>query len=295
MGREKETSEELESAFKYELCSYPPALFDSSIHLREANKPVFAAAICNLLGHDVPGNVPNDGIQYVLDSGALLQRIPWSHGSTYRDICHQYTDYVTKKYGDAIVVFDGYESTNTKDIAHLRRSKGNAGITVTFTADMTLTMKKEPFLPNRKNKQRFLFMLSEDLQKKKCETHHALGDADLLIGKKVVQSANVTNTVLVGDDTDLLVLLCYHASLEAHDLFFCHEPKKKNMKKPRIWNIKAKKKMLGATASLTVASSDAHARSTPFSALQLVETAGALAAQACDNDEEHDDIVKFEL
>ena len=28
-----QTSEELESAFKYELCSYPPALFDSSLQL----------------------------------------------------------------------------------------------------------------------------------------------------------------------------------------------------------------------------------------------------------------------
>jgi len=239
-----QTAEELESAFKYELCSYPPALFDSSLQLREAHKPVFADAIWDLLGSDVPADIPNDGQQYVLDGGALVQRIPWSRGSTYRDICHQYTDYVTKKYGDAIVVFDGYESTNTKDMTHQRRSKGNAGTTVTFTADMRLTMKKEQFLANRQNKQRFIFMLSEELQKKNCETHHASGDADLLIVLKAVQSATVTNTVLVGDDTDLLVLLCYHASLESHDLFFCPEPKK-NTKKPRIWNIKATKKMIG--------------------------------------------------
>lgn len=218
--------------------------FDSSLQLREAHKPVFAAAICDLLGPVVPANIPNDGIQYVLDGGALLQRIPSSRGSTYRDICHLHTDYVTKKYGDAIVLFDGYESTNTKDITHLRRSKGNAGITVTFTADMNLTMKKELFLSNRQNKQRFIFMLSEELQKNNCETYHASGDADLLIVQKTVQSANVTNTVLVGDDTDLLVLLCYYASLEAHDLFFCPEPKK-NIKKPCIWNIKATNKMLG--------------------------------------------------
>lgn len=87
-------------------------------------------------------------------------------------------------------------------------------------------------------------MPSEALQKKNCETHHASGDVDLLIVLKAIQSATTTNTVLVGDDTDILVLLCYHASMESHDLFFCPEPKR-NTKKPCIWNIKATKQMLG--------------------------------------------------
>lgn len=99
-------------------------------------------------------------------------------------------------------------------------------------------------LANRQNKQQFIFMLSEALQKKNCETHHASGDADLLIVLKAIQSATTTNTVLVGDDTDLIVLLCYHASMESHDLFFRPEPKR-NTKNPRIWNIKATKQMLG--------------------------------------------------
>ena len=129
-------------------------------------------------------------------------------------------------------------------MTHQRRSKGNAGTTVTFTADMPITMKKEQFLSNRQNKQQFIFMLSKTLQNKNCEVHHASGDADLLIVLKAIQSATTTNTVLVGDDTDFIVLLCYHASMESHDLFFCPEPKR-NTKRPRIWNIKATKQMLG--------------------------------------------------
>lgn len=35
----------LESALKYELCSYPPSLFDSSLLLHEAKKPALADAI----------------------------------------------------------------------------------------------------------------------------------------------------------------------------------------------------------------------------------------------------------
>ena len=50
--------------------------------------------------------------------------------------------------------------------------------------------------------------------------------------------------MLVGDDTDLLVLLCHHTCLESKDLFFCPEAKK-NAQKRRIWNIKATKHALG--------------------------------------------------
>ena len=124
------------------------------------------------------------------------------------------------------MVFDGYESCNTKDMTHQRRSKGKLGTTVTFTADMIVTVQKEQFLANRQNKQNCLSMLSEELQKANCERHHASGDADLLIAQKAVQCATTKNTVLIGDDTDLLVLLCYHARLDSHGLFFCSESKK---------------------------------------------------------------------
>ena len=87
-------------------------------------------------------------------------------------------------------------------------------------------------------------MLSDELQKKNCKTHYASRDADFLIVQKAVKSATTTNTVLVDDETGLIILLCYHASVQSHDHFFCREPRK-NMKKPRIWNIKATKQMLG--------------------------------------------------
>ena len=98
--------DELESALKYELCSYPPALFDSSLLLREAKKPALADAIRKHVGPDVPADNVVDGSQYVLDGGALLQRIPWSIGSTYTYIFHQYTQYVVKKYGKVWCLMD---------------------------------------------------------------------------------------------------------------------------------------------------------------------------------------------
>lgn len=105
-------------------------------------------------------------------------------------------------------------------------------------------MKKEVFLANNSNKQQFIDMLSSHLRKTSCQTYHSQGDADLLIVQKAVESSVTRNTVLIGDDTDLLILLIYHASTESNDLYFKPEPKK-SMKNYRVWNIKAVKQHLG--------------------------------------------------
>ena len=113
-----------------------------------------------------------------------------------------------------------------------------------FTESMHLTMIKAQFLANKENKQRFINMLSKKLVEMNCETYHASGDADLLIVQKAVKSASTVHTVLVSDDTDLLILLIYHASLDSCSLFFKPEPKK-STKYPRVWNIHAVIKQLG--------------------------------------------------
>ena len=53
-----------------------------------------------------------------------------------------------------------------------------------------------------------------------CQVYHSTADADLLIVNKAVESSRIMADVLVGDDTDLLILLCYHAELDVFDLFF---------------------------------------------------------------------------
>ena len=234
-------TDNLKDVFQYELCSYPPALFDSTLLLQEPQKPVLANAIWDLLKPDTTEIA--DEVQYVLDGGTLLQRIPWAKGATYKEICSHYTEYVSKKYGKAVVIFDGYKGKFTKDMTHQRRTKGQAGVTVTFTSNMQLTMKKDRFLANKTNKQQFIKMLSEHLEMRNCEVHHAPGDADLIV-QKAVETATRVNTVLVGDDTDLLILLCYHASVDCRSIYFRPEPKK-GTKKPRVWDITFVKKQLG--------------------------------------------------
>ena len=43
---------------------------------------------------------------------------------TFGNIIDQYTGYVKRKYKDAIIVFDGYSGTSTKDMTHWQWAKG---------------------------------------------------------------------------------------------------------------------------------------------------------------------------
>ena len=139
----------------------------------------------------------------------------------------KHSDYVLNKYGEAIVVFDGYKVASTKDLTHMRCSKGKLGPIVSFTPDMKLSCTKDLFLSNKTNKQNFISMLGAELQKYNCKVYHDSADADYLIVKKAIDTAESMDTILVGDDTDLLVLLIFHTQPQGKDIFFVPEPKKK--------------------------------------------------------------------
>ena len=238
-------NEQLPEIFQHELSSYPPALFDAKHVMKAANKPALADAIWALMPEDIQGPLDSD-IVYVVDGGSLLHRIPWQKGSTYDSICIKYADYVMQHYGRPFVVFDGYECwPSTKDNAHLRRNREQM-TEVHFTGSTVMNVKKEIFLSNKKNKQSFIILLSARLEQMGCQVSHARGDADMLIVKTAIQSASTSSTVLVGDDTDLLILLCFHAPLDtSHELYLKPEVKTGTHKLPRCWNIKQTKRVLG--------------------------------------------------
>ncbi len=90
---------------------------------------------------------PPNKVQYVLDGGALLHRLPWDRGKTYSELCDMYTNYVVGKYGEAVVVIDGYEGgPSTKDSVHQRRSAGLYLGTINFSDNMIINSKKPQFL-----------------------------------------------------------------------------------------------------------------------------------------------------
>ena len=74
------------------------------------------------------------------------------------------------------------DTLSTKDSTHKRRRGGSVGLAVHFNDTVTLQTKKEDFLSNTQNKQRYIDMLmGNKLETAGCKVHHAHGDDDLLV------------------------------------------------------------------------------------------------------------------
>jgi len=72
-------SSQLEELLQYDLCTYPTALFDSPFMLRQPQKPVLADALWTTLTLEAKTQ-PEGNVQYVLNGGAILHRVPWPGG-----------------------------------------------------------------------------------------------------------------------------------------------------------------------------------------------------------------------
>ena len=163
-------------------------MFEAKDRLLKVVKSQLAAVIWSELPLESP---PSHG-------GALLRRIPWQLGDTYGKILQDYGNYVTKHYGQAVVVFDGYEAgPSTKDSTYQRQT-GCEGRKVTFNLSMKLQLKKYDFLSNKENKQRFLGLLGEHLAIRGCGIAHATGDADVPIVQAAITVPDTCEAVPVG-------------------------------------------------------------------------------------------------
>ena len=128
----------------------------------------------------------------------------------------------------------------------MKRSGRTICVTVHFTlSSMALLTKKDEFLSNKQNKQGCI-ALSQRLQQAVCEIHQARGDADVLIVQTALTSTTKQETVLAVDDTNLLVLLIYHAKNVSYHVFFRPETRLANQKGNRCWNIPAMRALLGS-------------------------------------------------
>ena len=106
---------------------------------------------------------------------------------------------------------------------------------------MQIRRKKDDFLSNGINKHALIQLISGRLREKGCHTIQAEGDSDFDIVKAAVSiSAHISRTV-IGEDTDLLVLLLYHAATNfCKDLYF-----QSNKGKPNVYNLMVLKCLLG--------------------------------------------------
>ena len=231
----------------FELLSpFPPALFEARNVFRKADKPQLGSAIRDHARDAILQSVPETEC-HVLDGGSLLHRVPWKPGETYGRIAESYADFTIRHYGSgAIVVFDGYEEgPSIKDVTHQRRR--NIHPVVSFTAETQFSRKKQKILSTDSYKQRLIWTVSDELRKRNCTVVNAPGDAYVLVVKTAVEQSvlNLYNAQpVIGEDTDLLVLLLYYARDVKKRLYF-RSHKSKSLDSSTVYDISHLKELLG--------------------------------------------------
>ena len=153
------------------------------------------------------------------DGGYLLRTVKWPTLASYQEIYDVYRAFVIKNFGtSATIVFDGYDCyLSTKSAEQMRRSKKNTSANIEISSNLPVTVKQSEFLGNAHNKKQLIFALSNILQREGIQVKHAKADADSFIISTSIETAMKNaggSVVVVGTDTDLLVMLVGHATPE---------------------------------------------------------------------------------
>ena len=101
----------IHTLFSYELCSYPPALFDAHGYMRVGDKSaLFTALVKQDSSHPPSTHASSSHPDHVVDCGLLLHKVPWPQNATYGDIVKLYVKYAHRHYGanGTTVVTDRY-------------------------------------------------------------------------------------------------------------------------------------------------------------------------------------------
>ena len=144
------------------------------------------------------------------------------------------------------MIFDGYGSgPSTKDVTHSPRYSTLKSSTINFTEDMMFTSTREKFLANSLNKQKFIRLIGNKLEKKGCTVIHSRDDADLNIAMYAISYSAHKNVSVIAEDTDILILLL---SLATYDSEFNLHMKSDRLQKTKeeqyIHDIKFYRKIL---------------------------------------------------
>ena len=114
---------------------------------------------------------------------------------------------------------------------------------VSFTAETEFSCKKEDFLSLDKNKADTIALISTALTKR-APCHSATRDADVDIVKATVERTRHCTTTLVGEDTDLLILLLHYSRTDNEIIYFRSDASKQS-KEHRVNHINLLKETLG--------------------------------------------------
>uniref|UniRef100_UPI00358F1FFC uncharacterized protein n=1 Tax=Myxine glutinosa TaxID=7769 RepID=UPI00358F1FFC len=215
-----ERDEGIEHMFKFELNPVPTSLFTMDRMMRKPKKHEFGKMLketATILDVDINSKM------HVVDGGWLLHQVKWSSGATIKTIVDTNVRYVDNKFKDATVVFDGYgEESSTKDHEHMRRMAGKkVSPDMRVTPELTISCDREVFLANEKNKGALIMMISAEMASHNITVRQAKDDGDTLIVRSAMDLvASVKSpVVVVAQDTDILILLCYHRPIHCTNFY----------------------------------------------------------------------------
>ena len=179
---------------------------------------------------------------YVFDGGSLLQRLPWTFGVTFDEICQSFKHYLLNNYVtvENITVVFSYLLPSTKGSKHIRQSKGRLGRKIVPSLHNPLNVKNGNFPVHKHSKGAFLEMLGTQLSASSINVMHSDEDADVDIVSSVLTDANTCPVALLGEDTDLLILLLWHYNPQLHNPVHFYS----NSSKTAV-DIKKSKQLLG--------------------------------------------------
>ena len=134
--------------------------------------------------------------------------------------------YIIKHYHeDATVVFDEYAGPpSTKSAEQTRRAKSCTSADIVIAPNLPITTNQAAFLGNNYNKVRLIDTLSLVLTSSGITVKQAEADADTLIVSTAFQMGEGSDqpVVVVGTDTDLLVMLVAYATSSMDMFTLCH-------------------------------------------------------------------------
>lgn len=107
----------------------------------------------------------------------------------------------------------------TKNAERLRRKKNAIGREIKLSEKMLVPVRSSEFFLNDKNKNQLITVLIQKLESVGFRTKQAVEDADVLIVRTALENARYEKVVLVGNDTDLLVILAQLAGKDVDIAF----------------------------------------------------------------------------
>ena len=80
-------------------------------------------------------------------------------------------------------------------------------------------------------------MLVIKMNEAKLQAIQSSGDADVLILQTAIRSAVTRPSVVIGEDTDVLILLLHHVNQDCYRIFFTSGQKSRAKGTTKLWDV----------------------------------------------------------